>query len=234
MWKQIVGSIALVASLACPGANAAIVFLVDLSPSEEIITLLPTSGTPVGPGGVLKPFLSTTGGTRPASFGTATFVLNDAQTALSMTATIFNIDVTGTQTPGDLNDNLAAAHIHSGNIQSVDTRGVAARAITWGFFGSPDHDDNPDQLVITPFASGVGGTFTSVWDFAEGAGGTTLGVQLPRLIDGLGYLNFHTIQFGNGEIRGTLRAQIPEPGSLAFVALVLGSFYIALRRRRTV
>lgn len=39
---------------------------------------------------------------RPASFGTATFTLNDAQTAMTFTATIFNIDFGG-QTP-DTND----------------------------------------------------------------------------------------------------------------------------------
>ena len=38
---------------------------------------------------------------RPASFGTALFTLNDSRTAMSFTATIFNIDVTGTQTPND-------------------------------------------------------------------------------------------------------------------------------------
>ena len=41
---------------------------------------------------------TSTGDPRPASFGTATFALNDAQTALSFTATIFNIDVTGSTT----------------------------------------------------------------------------------------------------------------------------------------
>src|SRR5690349_13051546 len=59
------------------------------------------------------PVTTSTGDPRPLSFGTATFVLNDAQTAMTMTATIFNIDVTGQQTP-DVNDNLLNAHIHVG------------------------------------------------------------------------------------------------------------------------
>src|SRR5215213_9065618 len=49
---------------------------------------------------------------RPASFGTATFVLNSAQTAMTMSVDVFNIDFTGTQT-ADTNDNLANAHIHA-------------------------------------------------------------------------------------------------------------------------
>jgi hypothetical protein len=49
---------------------------------------------------------TSTGAPRPASFGSATFTLNDAQTALSFTASIFNIDVTGTQTP-DTFDNFS-------------------------------------------------------------------------------------------------------------------------------
>src|SRR5687768_610819 len=101
------------------------------------------------PGGTTPP--TTSGGAaRPLSFGTATFVLNDAQTALSMTATIFNIDVTGTQT-SDTFDNLTAAHIHAPLIPPAQTAGVK-----WGFFGTPDNDNNPDNLVVTPFASGVG------------------------------------------------------------------------------
>src|SRR5205807_1279090 len=59
-----------------------------------------------------NPTLST-GGARPASFGTATFDLNNAMTAMTFTATIFNIDITGSQT-ADVNDNLVAAHIHAG------------------------------------------------------------------------------------------------------------------------
>src|SRR5215813_13688302 len=55
---------------------------------------------------------TSTGAPRPASFGFATFRLNDAQTAMTFTATIFNLDLTGSQT-ADINDNLIAAHIHA-------------------------------------------------------------------------------------------------------------------------
>jgi hypothetical protein len=42
-----------------------------------------------------------------------------------------------------------------------------------GFFGAPDNDNNPDDLLVTPFATDVGGKFTSVWNLNEGNSGTT-------------------------------------------------------------
>src|SRR5688572_6445429 len=127
--------------------------------------------------------------------GTADFVLNDAQTQLSFTATIFGIDVTGTQS-ADPGDNLVAAHIHAPAPPGMNG------GVKWGFFGAPDNDTNPDQLVVTPFASGIGGTFTSIWDAPEGNAGTTLASNLPAILAGLSYINFHTAEFPGGEIRG--------------------------------
>ena len=144
-----------------------------------------------------NPTLST-GGARPASFGTATFVIDSTNTSMTFTATIYNIDVTGTQTP-DTNDNLTAAHIHAGATVSPATNG----GVVWGFFGSPQNDNNPRDIVLTPFANGVGGTFTGKWDAPEG-NGTTLAAQLPNLLAGRAYINFHTTQVGGGELRGNI------------------------------
>lgn len=150
------------------------------------------------------------GDPRPLSFGTAELVLNDAQTELSLTATIFNIDITGTQTPLDTNDNLMAAHIHVGAPAGMNA------PVRWGFFGTPDNDTNPDNLVVTPFATGVGGTFSSVWDLPEGNGGTNLTSNLPSILAGQSYLNFHTVQFGGGEVRGQI-LYVPEPSTLVLL-----------------
>lgn len=164
---------------------------------------------------------------RPLSFGNASFTLSADLSQLTMTVTVTNIDITGSQTPGDSNDNLVAAHIHAG---ATAVPGMNA-GVVWGFFGAPDNDINPDDLVMTPFASGVGGTFTSIWQAAEG-NNTTLTAQINNIRNGLSYINFHTTQFGGGEIRGAL---VPEPSTIAFLAMGgLGVLYAARKARRKV
>jgi uncharacterized protein (TIGR03118 family) len=162
-------------------------FVVNLTNGQEVPPTTPTASG---------------GGARPASFGTARFQFNSAQTALTMNATINNIDVTGSQTPADTNDNLVAAHIHAGASVAPGVNGP----VVWGFFGSPFNDNNPNDAANTPFTSGVGGTFSGKWDAPEG-NGTTLAAQLSNLRQGRAYINFHTTQFGGGEIRGNFPAE---------------------------
>jgi uncharacterized protein (TIGR03118 family) len=142
------------------------------------------------------------GAPRPASFGTARFLFNSASspTSMTFTATINNIDPTGSQTT-DTNDNLIAAHIHAGAAVIPGVNGP----VVWGFFGAPFNDNNPNDAVNTPFSSGVGGTFSGKWDAPEG-NGTTLAAQVANLRGGHAYINFHTTQFGGGEIRGNFPA----------------------------
>jgi len=180
----------------------------------------PTRGQPTtGPG-------LGAGAARPLSFGTADFLLNDAGTALSFTATVFNIDFTGSQTAGP-NDNLVAAHIHAGGAAA------ATFPVVWGFFGTPFNDVNSPGAPLlsdcTAFATGVGGTCSGTWDLNEG-NSTTLAAQLPNILAGRSYINFHTNQYTGGEIRGFL--QVPEPATLVLVGL--GLLGIAGIRRRTV
>jgi hypothetical protein len=183
-------------------------FTVNLTNSQEVP---PTNPTLSG------------GARRPNSFGTARFVFNAADTAMTMTATVTNLDVTGSQT-ADANDNLVAAHIHASATVQPGVNGP----VVWGFFGTPFNDNNPDDHVVTPFGGGlVGASFSDKWDAPEG-NGTTLAAQIANLRAGQAYINFHTTQFGGGEIRGNF------PATQAFRDSLVAGLAAATETRATV
>jgi hypothetical protein len=165
--------------------------------------------------------------------GFANFVLNDAQTELSVFATINGLDFTGLQTPSNLNDDLRNAHIHC-----CAPPGSNA-SVRWGFIGNPFNNTDPNDGVTTPFSSGVGGTFQGVWNVNEGnttatSGPINLTNQLPGIFAGLAYINFHTEEFGGGEIRGQI-LKVSEPA--AFLLLGIGLLVLGTagsrRKKRT-
>jgi uncharacterized protein (TIGR03118 family) len=161
-------------------------FVVNMTNGQEVPPAVPTASG---------------GGTRPASFGTARLTFNAAQTSMTFRSTVTNIDFTGSQTPADTNDNLTVAHIHAGAAVTPAVNGP----VVWGFFGSPFNDNNPNDQVVIPFTTGVGGQINGKWDAPEG-NGTTLAAQLSNLREGRAYVNFHTTQFPGGEIRGNIPA----------------------------
>ncbi|HKP02647.1 MAG TPA: TIGR03118 family protein [Chthoniobacterales bacterium] len=168
-----------------------------LSPSDFTVNL--TNGQENPP---TSPTLSG-GARRDASYGTARFVFNAGSTAMTVTATVNNMDFTGSQS-ADTNDNLTNAHIHAGASVTPGVNGP----VVWGFIGSPFNDNNPNDAVVTPFGSGVGGNFSGKWDAPEG-NGTTLAAQLDNIRNGRAYINFHSVQFSGGEIRGDFPATQP-------------------------
>ena len=128
--------------------------------------------------------------------GYAAFFLDREGTALRFIVTVVGLDFTGTQT-ADPGDDLIAAHIHA-----PAPRGMNA-GVVFGFFGLPFNDTNPNDVVVTPFPTGVGGTVFSKWDAPEG-NNTTLAAQLPNILAGLSYINFHTVRAPGGEVRGQI------------------------------
>jgi len=151
---------------------------------------------------------------------------------MTFTATIFNIDFTGSQT-ADTNDNLVAAHIHAGPNDASPRIPPLTNPVVWGFFGQPFNDNNPNDVVMTPFATGVGGTISGKWDEGEG-NGTTLSAQLQNIFAGRSYINFHTVQFGGGEVRGQITT-VPEPSAIVLAGIgAIGLVgYRRLRTRRS-
>ena len=206
--------VTLVVLFASTSAHADTILFSNITANQEVP---PPGQDPTNP-------TTSTGARRPLAFGTALYRLNNSLTALTFTATIFNIDVTGTQTP-DMNDNLAAAHIHAPAPPGMNA------PVRWGFFGTP-FNDTISNVVLTPFTGGlVGGTFTGTWDAPEG-NNTTLTAQLPNILAGLSYINFHTVQFGGGEIRGQIQV-IPEPATMLLLGTGLAGIGAqAIRRRR--
>ncbi|MGZ9275232.1 MAG: CHRD domain-containing protein [Nitrospira sp.] len=151
-----------------------------------------------------------------AATGSASLILNDAQDRLEISIQFTGLDLDGNQTPQP-DDDVTVAHIHRAPAGSNGP-------VVFGFIG-PDNDQN-DELVTDP----VAGTISSGWDLNEG-NNTTLAAELPNLFDGDLYVNIHSAEFLNGEIRGQI-ALVPIPATLPMFAVALAALGLGSWRAR--
>jgi hypothetical protein len=151
--------------------------------------------------------------------GTATFVLSSTD--------IFTISVNFANMLGA----TTASHIHC--CTAVPFAGTAGVATT-----TPSFVGFPLGVTAGSFDQTYNTLLASTWNpaFITANGGSPLSAEtvfLAGLIAGQTYFNIHTTAFGAGEIRSflTVTQLIPEPGTLALLALGLVAAAIPGRRR---
>ena len=152
--------------------------------------------------------------------GTATFVLNDAETELSYNIVTSFFDLADLGQPG-AND-ISGLHLHNA---APGSNGP----VVFGIFG-PNQDLNDRSVTID-----IDGTvsFSGVWDSTDPSSQTLIS-QISNLKNNLLYINLHTEPgFLAGEIRGNL-VLIPEPSTACLFGLALLGVGILHRRPPTV
>jgi hypothetical protein len=122
-----------------------------------------------------------------------------------------------------------AAHIHCCTaVPEAGTAGVATELPTFTGF--------PLGVTSGTYSHTFDTSLAATWNpnFINNNGGTTAGAEaafLAGLDEGRAYLNLHTEFAPGGEIRGFLQP-VPEPASVALLALGAPVVLLAARRRR--
>lgn len=127
--------------------------------------------------------------------------------------------------------NTTVAHIHCCVSPSAanPTVGVATPTPTFPGFPAGVTSGNYDQTLDLALASSFNPTFINLHG---GNVDSARAFLITGMLAGESYLNIHTTQFGGGEIRGFLIAQVPEPGSFGLMGIGLAAALISLRRNR--
>jgi hypothetical protein len=149
--------------------------------------------------------------------GTATILLDDVAHTLRV---IVNFS--------GLLAGVTAAHIHCCN--PIDVNSPVATAV-------PTFPGFPSGVTIGSYDETFNLLLSSSYNpvFVTAQGGTLAGAEAALtagIATGIAYLNIHTTLFPGGEIRGlTLAQSVPEPGTLALLAIAV--VVLALIRRQS-
>lgn len=127
-----------------------------------------------------------------------------------------------------LTGTTTASHIHAPVTVPNGTAGVATQTPSFSSFPLGVTSGSMDQTLDM--------TMASSWNpsYITANGGTPAGAEAAfaqALANGAAYLNIHTSTFGGGEIRGFL-LPVPEPGTLALLAVSAPGLLLVLRRMR--
>lgn len=168
-------------------------------------------------------YSATFSGADPSASGVASLMLSADHTALSYTIELSGLDLGG-QTATTADD-VIGLHFHNAPAGSNGP-------VVFGILGSPTlggvlnpalTDDGDDLMV-----DAATGTITGVWETSDTPALTQSFLDL--LNADMLYLNVHTEAFRGGATRGQI---VPEPASVALLALACGAWLVRRRASAT-
>ena len=157
-----------------------------------------------------------------------------ASPTLSYRIVLPGMDLDGSLTPAVLSDDVTAIHIHFGAFGQNGPHGLNIL----GFSGGQIREDDADMQIDV-----ANSVVTGLWDDSDmmftGTGGTrqpfdsvAMTDAVDALIAGELYVQVHTLNFPNGELRGQITV-VPEPSSMQLGLMALtGCLAMGIARRR--